>query len=53
MNDLGRLVEVLHAVAGRATQFTGLTDHTRKMIRDMRVLATDVQEEIEMRRGPA
>ena len=52
LNELGKLVELLHAMASRSTQFAGLTDHTRKMIRDMRILATDVQEEIEMRRGP-
>jgi hypothetical protein len=53
MNELGQLVSLLHVVAGHLAQFTGLTDHTRKLIRDMRVLATDAQEEIEMRRGPA
>lgn len=53
MNELGSLVSVLHLVASRLNHFTILTDHTRKLIRDMRVLATDAQEEIETRRGPA
>jgi len=52
MNDLLALVQVLHRVAAKATRFVGHTDHTRKMIRDMRVLATDIQEEVETRRGP-
>jgi len=52
MNDLLTLVGVLHKVAAKATRFVGHTDHTRKMIRDMRVLATDIQEEVETRRGP-
>jgi len=52
MNELGKLVQLLHAMATRLNQFTGMTDRTRKLIRDMRVLATDVQEEIESRRGP-
>jgi len=52
MNELLSLVQLLHAMAARANQFRGHTEHTRKMIRDMRVLATDVQDEVEMRRGP-
>jgi len=52
MNELAQLVPLLHLVAGHMTNFTGLTDHTRKLVRDMRVLAADAQEEIEMRRGP-
>lgn len=52
MNELGSLVSLLHVLASRLNYFTGHTDHTRKLIRDMRVLATDAQEEIELRRGP-
>ena len=52
MNELGKLVELLHAMAARVNQFVGMTDHTRKIARDMRHLATDVQEEVELRRGP-
>jgi len=52
MNELGKLVELLHAMAARSNQFAITSDHTRKLIRDMRILATDVQEEIELRCGP-
>jgi hypothetical protein len=52
MNALGAMVTALHHLAGQLNGFTLLTDHTRKLIRDMRILATDAQEEIEMRRGP-
>lgn len=51
MNELGSLVPVLHTMAAHLAQFTGHTEHTRKLIRDLRVLAADAQEEIEMRRG--
>ena len=53
MNELGQLVSLLHVLASRCAQFGLLTDHTRKLIRDMRILATDAQEEIEIRRGSA
>ena len=53
MNELGKLVELLHAMAARSNQFGITSEHTRKLIRDMRILATDVQEEIELRRGPS
>jgi hypothetical protein len=52
LNELGKLVELLHAMAARANQFVGQSDHTIKMRRDMRLLATDIQEEIELRTGP-
>jgi hypothetical protein len=52
MNELGSMVGALHVMASRLNGFTGLTDHTRKLIRDMRLLATDAQEEVELRRGP-
>jgi hypothetical protein len=52
MNELLQLVQLLHGMAGRLNQFAGLSEHTRKLIRDMRGLACDAQEEVEMRRGP-
>jgi hypothetical protein len=52
MNDLGAMVAVLHTMAARLNGFVGHTQHTRELIRSMRVLATDIQEEIETRRGP-
>ncbi len=53
LNELLQLVGYLHAMAARSNQFRGHTDNTRKMIRQMRDLATLVQEEVELRRGPA
>lgn len=52
MNELLKLVQLLHGMAGRLNQFQGLTEHTRKVIRDLRTLANDAQEEVELRRGP-
>jgi hypothetical protein len=54
LNELGRLAELLGAMATKTgTGLRGYTDHTRKVVRDMRALAADIQEEIELRRGPA
>jgi hypothetical protein len=52
MTEMLQLVQLLHAMAARANQFRGANDHTRKIIRDMRTLANDLQEEVELRRGP-
>lgn len=52
LNELGGLVALLHQMASKCNQFTGLSEHTRSVIRSMRILATDVQEEIENRLGP-
>jgi hypothetical protein len=52
MNDLGAMVAVLHTMAARLNGFVGHTEHTRQLIRSMRILATDIQDEIETRRGP-
>jgi hypothetical protein len=53
MNQLGQLVVLLHTMAQRMNSFQGHSEHTRTLIRAMRVLATDVQDEIETRTGPA
>ncbi len=53
MNELLQICQLLHGMAGRLNQFQGMTEHTRKLIRDMRILACDAQEEVELRRGPA
>jgi RNA polymerase subunit RPABC4/transcription elongation factor Spt4 len=52
MNELLQFVQILHGMAGRVNQFRGHTDQTRAIIKGMRTLATDIQEEIERRRGP-
>lgn len=51
LNELGSLVELLHRMANRCTQFVGSTDHTVGMRREMRSLAATIQEEIELRCG--
>jgi hypothetical protein len=51
LNALGALVPVLHQVAAGLGQMSVHSDHTRKLMRDMRVLAADALEEIEMRLG--
>jgi len=53
LNELATLAELLSAMATKAgSGLRGYTEHTRKMVRDMRILAADIQEEIEQRRGP-
>jgi len=53
LNELATLAELLSVMATKAgSGFRGYTEHTRKMVRDMRILAADIQEEIEQRRGP-
>lgn len=52
MNLMGQMVAALHAFAGKLNELSGHGELTRKIIRDARVLAADVQEEFETRRGP-
>lgn len=53
LNELARLAELLSAMATKTgSGLRGYTEHTRKIVRDMRVLAAEIQEEIEQRRGP-
>jgi hypothetical protein len=52
MTELCRLVPLLHGMAARLNQFQGHTEHTRALIRDLRKVACDAQEEVELRRGP-
>jgi hypothetical protein len=51
LNELSSLVELLHRMANRCTQFVGSTEHTAAMRREMRNLAATIQEEIEARCG--
>lgn len=51
LNELSSLVELLHRMANRCTQFVGSTEHTAGMRREMRNLAATIQEEIEARCG--
>lgn len=50
MNELGQLTSLLHAMAGKLVILPG--DGARRLARTMRSLATDIQEEIEIRVGP-
>jgi len=52
LTELGKLVELLHGMAGRLNQFVGMSEHTQQIKRGMRNLATEIQEEIELRIGP-
>ena len=49
---LGQLVVVLHSFAAKVNELTGHSELTRSIIRASRALAADVQEELELRRGP-
>jgi len=50
MNLMGQLVVVLHTVAEKMNQLAH-SESLRRLIKNCRVLAADVQEEIEIRRG--
>ncbi len=52
LTKMGSLVLLLHAMAREMNEFAGLSDDTRKCIRECRNLATLLQEEYETRLGP-
>lgn len=52
MGLMGQLVVILHTFAAKLNSLTGHSEHTRHIIRSARTLANDVQEELELRRGP-
>jgi hypothetical protein len=52
MDIMGQLVVVLHTFAAKVNTLTGHGELTRSIIRSARVLATDIQEELEQRKGP-
>ena len=52
LNKLGQTVVLLHTMAQEMNQLQGHSEHTRALIRAMRNLATDIQDEIEIRTGP-
>jgi hypothetical protein len=49
---MSQAVMALHALAQKMNQFRGSMDSTRRCISGCRNLATQLQEEIELRRGP-
>lgn len=52
MNKMGQVVVILHTLAAEMNSFQGHMDSTRSVIRQCRALATELQDEIETRRGP-
>jgi hypothetical protein len=52
MNEMAQVVVILHTLAGKMNHFQGLMESTRNCIRQCRHLATELQDEIETRRGP-
>jgi RNA polymerase subunit RPABC4/transcription elongation factor Spt4 len=49
---MGQMVVVLHSFAAKLNTLTGHSELTRGIIRASRALAADVQEELELRKGP-
>lgn len=52
MDLMGQLVVILHTFASKVNNLSGHSELTRHIIRNSRVLATDIQEELEQRKGP-
>lgn len=52
MQAMSQLAVVLHAVAEKMNHFVGHMEITRENIKWCRSLATNLQEEIELRKGP-
>jgi hypothetical protein len=47
VNEMAQFVVILHRMAERMNHFQGFMESTRQLIRDIRLLATDLQGEIE------
>ncbi len=47
VNEMGQFVVILHRMAERMNHFQGFMESTRQLIREIRLLATDLQGEIE------
>jgi hypothetical protein len=52
MTKMNQVAMMLHALAAEMNTFQGIGDSTRGVIRGCRDLATRLQEEVEIRRGP-
>ena len=52
MDLMGQVVVILHTFASKVNQLSGHGELTRSIIRSARNLATDIQEELEQRKGP-
>jgi hypothetical protein len=53
MTEMNQVAILLHALAQRMNTFQGIGDSTRAVIRGCRDLATRLQEEVEIRKGPS
>jgi hypothetical protein len=47
VTEMAQFVVILNQMAERMNHFAGFTESTRQLIREIRVLATDIQGEIE------
>lgn len=52
MDLMGQMVVILHTFAAKMNTLSGHGEMTRQIIRSSRTLATDIQEELEQRKGP-
>jgi len=52
LTTMSKAVTLLHALAAEMNNFQGIMPSTRRCIKGCRDLATELQEEIEERRGP-
>lgn len=52
MDLMGQMVVLLHTFATKMNTLSGHGEMTRQIIRSSRTLATDIQEELELRKGP-
>jgi hypothetical protein len=52
LNEMASVVVILHTLASKMNNFQGISESTRHVIRQCRMLATELQDEIETRRGP-
>jgi hypothetical protein len=52
MDLMGQMVVILHTFAAKVNTLSGHDELTRQIIRSSRALATDVQEALELRKGP-
>jgi len=52
LTEMGQVADLLHALAGRMNNLAGFMSSTRSCIKSCRSLATELMEEIEVRRGP-
>ena len=52
LTKMGQCAMVLHAMAKEMNELQGIGDSTRRLIKGCRNLATDLLEEVEVRKGP-